>query len=61
MKDSIYSSTPSFPGLDAGEGDVGTERVAELHGSEPVELEVAVKVTPAPDLVEGYRAFSLVV
>ena len=34
--------------------------MAELHGSEPVELEVAVKVTPAPDLVEGYRAFSLV-
>ena len=34
--------------------------MAELHGSEPVELEVAVEVTPAPDLVEGYRAFSLV-
>lgn len=48
-------------GLDAGEGDGAAERVAELGGAEPVELEVSVKVAAASDLVEGDRARAVLV
>ena len=45
-----------LPGLDGGEGDGATERVAELHRAEPVELEAAVEIAPAADLGEGHGA-----
>lgn len=54
-------TTPSFPGLDAREGDVGAERVAELHGPEPVELEEAVEVAAPADLREPRWAVAFIV
>ena len=46
----------SFPGLDAREGDMRAERVAELHRPEPVQFEEAVEVAPAADAGEPRRA-----
>ena len=47
-----------LPGLDGRERDGPPERVAELHGPEPVELEVPVEVALAPDVVEGDGALA---
>ena len=45
-------------GLDASQGNGGSEAVAKFDGAKPVKLEVAVEVASSTDFVKGDWAFS---